>query len=1150
LLSRGAVVESAISEVASNINTYAYVVVDGKDAPVQSTKWTTYHNGLTIARNGEAYVRIMNGGLIEATHSIDGHITIADDSSSIGTVRVFNRGSKIDAAHNLIVANRDGSNGQLYIYDGASGHVGNDMIIANEHDAKAQVQVDGAGTMLEVDHRLTVGYLGNVGMAYNENRYDPPVTANPGTVDGGYRLDPSELNSPSDKWWFDSQNMNWRNNANYSGNAPGLAITDGGVVVSGSGVVADRSLDGAALDSVGYVVIDNHYGFNGAAGRQGSRSMWHVKETIGGAADQNGDLIIGREGKGFVRVLNGGLLEVDGHTKLNSRIDDNDNTNYNYAGDGLLYIVGNGGHIRATPHSATATRIPSYVTPYEDGNRSTWVSHKATILGDTGNTITGGEATLRIDNGAYGETHGIYAGYSANSRGDVSVMGKASELHIYKDEQLGTPGYAYTINNIQGSGGLSVSNHSLLQIHNDGNITLNGMSTISHNSLLHLDRNSILDSRMYSSKIVNARVEGIGTITAETGVTFLYDSTYAESVRDPVYDIIDGKFADIVSHPTSAQIDPGLYFGWHAKDEYYDRYGKLTFGDRLTLVGNVNTFFDVNSGWPVPGDPSAPGSPVAQLNDTIVVKRGASSTSTADILATLSGSLKIHARLTGYFVDEPSFQVVQTEGDNKSGQFVPGRITQMFDKLEIVPWRFFDSPHQEIRRDTNKNDSLWVSMKLKENPFEDSGTTYNEKSTGKALDDIYHLRDERWLPLLRFFWYLDDPEFLEAYRTLSGEIRAHSLLLPLQNPWIYNQNRYGFRRCWNKDHNHGYDKPERFDPCQMAKMAENVKCDTYCSLLVKCWDKCKKDMRFWGDYIYDRSDYDTDGNAGAFKLHRNGVVFGFDKPTSDNKQYFGFQFAFARGEIDARLSEAHVDDFNFGFYHGKKIRNAFEWKNFLGMGVESYDMERELDSGLAYYDWVWDTPDGSPSTNPSDGHYKYSDEIFNGKLRSSFNGYSFYANTEFARPFILGTCNQYTIRPYAAIDLVATWQDDASEVGMFRGAEFVRLNFMSNEYIRVYGRPGILFERNGDHLTFHAGLSYSFQMGGRHYANTDNRFQFGGRTFNIRSVDTGNDFLNFNCGAEWYLGKKKNQFVMLNYQSLLGKNIVTHAAQLGYQYKF
>ncbi|MDR1052878.1 MAG: hypothetical protein LBL39_01775, partial [Planctomycetaceae bacterium] len=61
---------------------------------------------------------------------------------------------------------------------------------------------------------------------------------------------------------------------------------------------------------------------------------------------------------------------------------------------------------------------------------------------------------------------------------------------------------------------------------------------------------------------------------------------------------------------------------------------------------------------------------------------------------------------------------------------------------------------------------------------------------------------------------------------------------------------------------------------------------------------------------------------------------------------------------------------------------------------------------------------------------------------------------------------------------------------------------------------------------------------------------FGGDQFNIRSVDTGNDFLNLNCGTEIYLGHKRNQFIMLNYQALFGKNITAQNAQIGYQYKF
>ncbi|MDR1484529.1 MAG: hypothetical protein LBT09_06865 [Planctomycetaceae bacterium] len=1182
LITRGAQVFSNSGNVATAKDSYAYIVIDGQDAGAGDTKWVvdgssnSGDGNLIIADKGTAYVRIFNGGLLEATSTDpdEGNIIIAKDSNgtdddTTATVRVFGPGSEIKSSGDLTVAKGQYSDGQLYIYYGAAGTVGKNMIIADVAGSAAQVQVDGAGTTLTVTERLTVGKDGQAGDYYNENRYNPASATASTTYDAGYRIDPSELyhtadddknnlydpnvaSATPDKWWFDSPNLDLRNNQNYAGNAPGLAITDGAKVTSGSGVVA--SDDG----STGYVVIDNRYGFEKGEDRdKADRSTWHVVETDPPNAEKtdNGDLIIGREGKGFVRVLNGALLKVDGHTKLNSQINNTDTTTT--TGFGSLYVFGNGGNKRATPNTATATdeNHPDYVIPYADGNRTVWISGKATVLGDTGNQ-PGGEATLRIDNGAYGETNGIYAGYSAGSRGDVSVMGKGSELHIKKDNDLGvTPDYEYLIEDIEGSGGLSVSNHALLQLHDKSNITINGMSIISHNSLLHLDSDSIVNSREYCAKIVNARVEGIGTITAENGVTFLYDKTYATSLTDPVYSEYKDKISSIVTNPTSTQIDPGLYYGWNDTKEYYQRYGTLTFGDRLTLVGNVTTFIDVNAGWPVPlvNPNSPPGNnpeDATQMNDKIVVQRDENSTSNANIVAQLSGTLKIHARLTKYFTDDPSYNIVETVGDDESDVLVPGKIVSMFDRLEIVPWRFFESPHQEIvKYDANNNEALQISMKLKKNPFEEAGQTYNEKSTGSALDSIYALRRDDWLPVLRYFWYLEDPAFLNAYRSLSGEIRAHSLLLPLQNPWIYNQNRIGFRPCPNKSHNHGYNKPEYLDPCEMAELANKTNsCTSLFERMKRRWDKCKKDVHIWGDFIYETADYNTDGNAGTFDITRRGAAVGIDKPTHDHTQYYGFQFTFAESELHAHLAEAKAADFNFALYHHKKLHNVFEWKNYLGMGIQNYKTKRTIESGLADYEWVWD----GGGTGPENGHYDYSTTPYNGQPRSSYRGYSFYANTELARPFILGTCSQYMIKPYTAIDVIGVWQNKASEYGNFQNAEFVKLDFLTANNIRTYARAGLLFERNGDHVNLHAGLSYNFLLGGRHYTNVDNKFQFDARSkkFNIRSTDTGNDFLNLNCGTEIYLGKKRNKTIMLNYQAVFGKNLTSHATQLGYQHKF
>ena len=61
---------------------------------------------------------------------------------------------------------------------------------------------------------------------------------------------------------------------------------------------------------------------------------------------------------------------------------------------------------------------------------------------------------------------------------------------------------------------------------------------------------------------------------------------------------------------------------------------------------------------------------------------------------------------------------------------------------------------------------------------------------------------KNWLPVLRYFWYLNNPDFLDAYRLFSSEVRAHSLLLPMTNQWRYAHNRIDFRECNNDKHNH------------------------------------------------------------------------------------------------------------------------------------------------------------------------------------------------------------------------------------------------------------------------------------------------------------------------------------------------------------
>jgi uncharacterized protein with beta-barrel porin domain len=339
----------------------------------------------------------------------------------------------------------------------------------------------------------------------------------------------------------------------------------------------------------------------------------------------------------------------------------------------------------------------------------------------------------------------------------------------------------------------------------------------------------------------------------------------------------------------------------------------------------------------------------------------------------------------------------------------------------------------------------------------------------------------------------------------------------------------------------------------MAELANKTKgCDSLLDRAKKQWDKCKKDTRVWGNLIYENADYDSDGNAAAFQIQRTGGVVGIDKPTKDQKNILGFQFAFAESELNTYRAEAKANDFNFGIYHHRKLHNVFTWKNFLGMGIQDYKTKRTVDNGMSDYVWI---PDNQNipiiNQNVTEGHYGISNSPYKyNTLNSSYRGYTFYANTELARPFILGTCKQYMIKPYASVNLIGTWQNAATEYGNFTNARFIQLDFLSASNIKTFGQLGLDLERNGDCLNLHAGIAYNFQLGGRHYTNVNNQFDFAGDKFNIRSTDTGNDYLNLNCGTELYISKKKNKYLMLNYQSIIGKNVTSQNVQLGYQHKF
>ena len=974
---------------------------------------------------------------------------------------------------------------------------------------------------------------------------------------------------------------------NRTGNMSGLAITRGGVVESDSGIVGkgtDPTDPGfTEKTGYGYVVIDHlvvntlgvdgewydhethvrfpypHQNYTERNSRSNQRTRWEVGEEWGWLPDptnpgeqvwglSGGGLTIAENADGFVRVLNGALLQTASLTT-------NDGI-----GSGTLHIVGEGalrgGQSYDPPPGYVVDPVSGYLVnellpgrylPYrinhagtefgteEHWYRTEWINHGRAILGADG----GGNSTIRINAGGYAETRGLYIGLHADSEGAVSVTGAASELHVFKDRDptwVGVP---------EGSSLLSVSNYAFVQLHAGSELFLNGNAIFSHGSLLHLDAGaerdadgnrvdmSVLDAMTDRVSFVNSRIEGDGIVSGQKGVFITQDDIFTPEERR-----------------SQMTIDPGQVYDWATQDESPDAYGTIIFGDQLYMSGNVLTLFDVNSGMSMPGHERGID------RDSIIVKRGVSPdpTSTTTIVAELSGTLQIHARLTDYYIQESSVRVVETQGDALvGGVFSPGRITSLFDDLEVLPVWFFTGVQQEIRTDEEGNEHLYVNMTRNNAPFSTVGLTHNERALGRGLDGVYaDMIAEKeggygdlgqdWLPFLRYLWYFDEHQVRNELKHFGGEIRAHSMMLPLRNPWNYIVDRTDLRRdCFFKD-NTPCDKAfdnnlgassSRFKS-RFGNAAHNV---------ARRIETGLSGTHIWGNHIRVTDQVDSDGNAAGYRIVRDGLAVGVDYNVHNRNTWVGFMFAYNDGSLRSELgdmSSAKSEDFNFGLYHRTRLRGTWDWNNYLGMGYQRYQMQRSVGFGLTHLDW-----------DEERQYYVNRTERFGGQFQSQFNGYSMGASTELSRPFLLGKNGQWLLRPFMALDMSGFWQGAASEdAESFEEARYAALDYNRTNDVRIYFRPGLHYEYGTRLGSVRGQIAYSLRAGGRGYPSVDNQFQFGGKSFDMRGVDEGSGFMTVNIGSSVFLDKRKTSSAMIDYWMYTSTRYTSQAVQAGVQKQF
>ncbi|MDR0705130.1 MAG: hypothetical protein LBF88_09085, partial [Planctomycetaceae bacterium] len=304
-----AVVAGGVANVTGNAfagqnrNGYAYMLVDNIDNSSGTGNSTLNVTGnFTVADAGEAYLRVINGGITDVT----GNMIIGNQGQDMnyanngkvghGTVRVSgtnNGDATLNVGGDLIAGNHAGSQGFLYVHESGKVNVTGNHIIGNETGSFGRDHLDGSGSELKVTKELHVGRDGKAGGEY-EYRIDgsnadpnvwfdsPNLTLEPGTQSGVTR--PSGIDGSRDIG-NSLTSLTWNDIVK---NAPGLALT------AGAQGTAQNIFAGTNQGSFSYILIDDKTNLN---------------NTHSSLKAEN-NMTIADYGVAYTRVLNGGSLLV------------------------------------------------------------------------------------------------------------------------------------------------------------------------------------------------------------------------------------------------------------------------------------------------------------------------------------------------------------------------------------------------------------------------------------------------------------------------------------------------------------------------------------------------------------------------------------------------------------------------------------------------------------------------------------------------------------------------------------------------------------------------------------------------------------------------------------------------------------------------
>jgi uncharacterized protein with beta-barrel porin domain len=293
----------------------------------------------------------------------------------------------------------------------------------------------------------------------------------------------------------------------------------------------------------------------------------------------------------------------------------------------------------------------------------------------------------------------------------------------------------------------------------------------------------------------------------------------------------------------------------------------------------------------------------------------------------------------------------------------------------------------------------------------------------------------------------------------------------------------------------------------------------------------------WGDFTQTFFNAESDGNSDNYNISRSGFMVGGEWNLTPYSA-IGAIAAYSNSSMKQTGDKIKSDDYLLGTYFVCAPFNEFEFKTYIGLGFQEYDMDRYVRNANIVYD----------SVTGAKGVFEH--------YVSNTKGNTFNLSLELARPLMLHPT--FILRPTLGLDMQYLWQNAFTErdysaisdaYGSYRyGLRYNRMNF-NRSLLRV----GFSSETSGTRGGIRMRAFYNTVLDGGSTPESEVAFVGTGNTFRVHGVNLGKNFLSLGVGANYWLDGEKTSSFFLEYDANIyntNKKVDVHTFSIGFLQNF